>query len=218
MTATADEQPLSRRERRKAETRARLLTAARTLLARQGADATRINEITEEADVGFGSFYNYFDSKDAIVAAVVDALAEELGETIANATADLDDAAEVVAIGHRTIIQRAADDPIVGWLMLRLEMSHDLVSTALGPYVLRDLQRGIDEGRFTIGEVGPTLIALGGALLGVVRAVLQDRTEAGKDAGIAHAIVVLQMLGVPLTDAVEVANRPLPSAVGAATS
>ncbi len=211
MTASADEPPLSRRERRKAETRGKLLAAARDLLAQQGADATRINEITEAADVGFGSFYNYFESKDAIVAAVVEAVTTELGETIAAVTVDFADAAEVMAIAHRTIIQQAAADPTVGWLLVRLELSHDLVSTALGPFVVRDLQRGIDDGRFTVADLVPTLIALGGALLGIVRAVLQDR--AGPSADVSHAIVVLQMLGVPLDEAIEVANRPLPAVV-----
>ncbi len=208
MDSPADAPPLSRRERRKIETRGKLLAAARSLLARQGADAMRINEITEEADVGFGSFYNYFASKDEIVEAVAEAVAAELGEAIAEATTDLPDAAEVLAVAHRTIISRAADDPTVGWLLVRLELSHDLVSMALGPFALRDLQRGIDEGRFTVHDLGATLIALGGGLLGVVRAVLQGR--AGPEAATEHAIVVLQLLGLSLDDAVEVARRPLP--------
>ncbi len=208
VTSPSDQQPISRRERRKAETRDRLLNAARLLLARQGVDATRINEITEEADVGFGSFYNYFEGKDAIVAAVVETVATELGEAIAAATADLDDAAQVMAIAHRTIVVRAAKDPTMGWLMVRLEFSHDLVSVALGPYALRDLQRGIDDGRFIVHDVGASLIALGGALLAAVRAVLQGR--AGPNADIEHAIAVLQLLGVPLSDAIRVANQPLP--------
>lgn len=209
MDLPVDDKPLGRRERRKIETRNRLLAAARTLLAEQGADATRINEITEAADVGFGSFYNYFESKDAIVAAVVEALATELGAAIATATADLPDAAEVQAVAHRTVIDAAAADPTVGWLMVRLELSHEVVSRALGPYALRDLQRGIDDGRFTVHSLQATLLALGGALLGVVRAVLQG--QAGPDAAVEHAIVVLQLLGVAQADAVEVANRPLPA-------
>lgn len=211
MHLPTDEKPLGRRERRKLETRAKLLAAARSLFADQGVDATRINEITDGADVGFGSFYNYFDSKDAIVAAVVDAVAAELGDTIAAATSDLPDAAEVQAVAHRAIIARAAAEPTVGWLMVRLELSHDLVSTALGPYALRDLQRGIDEGRFSVPDLGATLIAIGGALLGVVRAVLQGRT--GPDPGVAHAVVVLQMLGIPADEALEIAQRPLPPSV-----
>ena len=73
---------VDRRARRRAETRARLLEAARATFARQGIDATRINEITDEADVGFGSFYNYFESKDAIVAAVVEETVEAAGRAI----------------------------------------------------------------------------------------------------------------------------------------
>lgn len=64
-------EPIDRRARRRAETRTRLSDAAQTMVALQGVDATQINDITEAADVGFGSFYDYFDGKDAIVAAVM---------------------------------------------------------------------------------------------------------------------------------------------------
>jgi AcrR family transcriptional regulator len=212
MTLPADEKPAGRRERRKAETRARLMTAARGLLARQGVDATRINEITEEADLGFGSFYNYFESKEAIVAAVVEAVATELGEAISEATAGLADPAEVLSIAHRSIIRRAAADPAAGWLLVRLELSHDLVSRALGPFALRDVQRGIDEGRFVVDDLASTLVAIGGALLGAVRAVLQERL--GPDADVNTAIAALRLLGVPVDDAAEVAGRPLPQVTG----
>ena len=201
---------LSRRERRKAETRAKLLTAARGLLARQGADATRINEITDEADVGFGSFYNYFESKDAIVAAVVEMVATEIGGRIDEATADVADAAEVVAIAHRAIIRQTLVDLDLGWLMVRLELSHDLVLTALAPYAIRDLQRGIEDGRFEVDDVGAALIASGGALLGAVLAVLRGR--AGEGADVKHAAAVLRLLGLPGDEAAEVARRPLPAA------
>lgn len=210
MTAPSDQQPLSRRERRKAETRAKLLTAARGLLARQGADATRINEITDEADVGFGSFYNYFESKDAIVAAVVEMVATEIGGRIDEATADVADAAEVVAIAHRAIIRQTLVDLDLGWLMVRLELSHDLVLTALAPYAIRDLQRGIEDGRFEVDDVGAALIASGGALLGAVLAVLRGR--AGEGADVKHAAAVLRLLGLPGDEAAEVARRPLPAA------
>ena len=65
-------QPTGRHARRRELTRAKLVAAARTLFARQGVDNTRINEITDEADVGFGSFYNHFASKEAIVEAVLE--------------------------------------------------------------------------------------------------------------------------------------------------
>lgn len=60
-----------RRERRKRETRERLLEAAMTLFSEQGIYLTRLEDITERADLGKGAFYNYFDSKDALVAALL---------------------------------------------------------------------------------------------------------------------------------------------------
>src|SRR5687767_407239 len=63
--------PPDRHARRREATRTKLIEAAKALIARQGVDNTRIQEITDEADVGFGSFYNHFESKEAIIEAVL---------------------------------------------------------------------------------------------------------------------------------------------------
>ena len=57
-----------RRERHRAETRARILQAALSLFARQGFAATRVEQITEAADVGKGTFFNYFPTKEHVLA------------------------------------------------------------------------------------------------------------------------------------------------------
>jgi AcrR family transcriptional regulator len=61
-------QPTSRRARRRAETRARILRAALDLFARRGFFATTVEQITEAADVGKGTFFNYFPSKEHALA------------------------------------------------------------------------------------------------------------------------------------------------------
>ncbi len=53
------------------ETRERILEATRTLLAQDGIDGVTLKRITATADVGVGSFYNLFDSKEAAVFEVV---------------------------------------------------------------------------------------------------------------------------------------------------
>lgn len=196
-----------RQARRKAETRARLVDAARRVFARQGVEATRINEITEEADVGFGSFYNHFEGKDDIAAAVMERAAAEAGAAIDEATADVADPAEVVAVAHRSLIRRAAEDRELAWLMVRLDVSHDVLWRGLGGYAVRDLQRGIDSGRFQVDDRDVALTAAGGALLGVLRAVLEGRL--GADAAEAHAAGVLRLFGVAADEAREIASRPL---------
>ena len=66
-TATATNlDDLSRQDRRRALTRSRLLAAAKHLRATKGFHATKIADIAAAADVGTGTFYLYFPTKDAL--------------------------------------------------------------------------------------------------------------------------------------------------------
>ncbi len=58
-----------RRQRRSAETRERLFRSALELFAKKGFAETTVEDITEAADVGKGTFFNYFPSKDHILLA-----------------------------------------------------------------------------------------------------------------------------------------------------
>lgn len=58
-----------RRERRTVETRERLFRSALDLFAKKGFAETTVEDITEAADVGKGTFFNYFPSKDHILLA-----------------------------------------------------------------------------------------------------------------------------------------------------
>ncbi len=58
-----------RRQRRSAEIRERLFRAALELFAQKGFSETTVEDITEAADVGKGTFFNYFPSKDHILLA-----------------------------------------------------------------------------------------------------------------------------------------------------
>ena len=200
--------PTDRGARRRARTRALLIDAARVLFARQGVEATRINEITDEADVGFGSFYNHFAGKEEIVEAVLEETIRAQGAALEQVTRDLDDPAEVVAVAHRYFVGLASSDPDWAWLLVRLDVSHDVALAALGPYAARDLRRGIDSGRFDVDDADTALIATGGALLGVMRAVLDGR--AAPEAGQHLAAGVLRMLGVEPAEAAEIAAREMP--------
>jgi len=68
LKALSPSRPAGRRARRQAETRARILRAALDLFARQGFSATTVEQITEAADVGKGTFFNYFPAKEDVMA------------------------------------------------------------------------------------------------------------------------------------------------------
>lgn len=63
MTDTAP----SRRERKKLEARERIYSAALALFEERGFEGTRIEDITEGADVAVGTFFTHFPSKEAVL-------------------------------------------------------------------------------------------------------------------------------------------------------
>ena len=73
MTAIAT----GRRERTKAANRAALLEAARDAFGELGFEATGVRDIVRRTDLASGTFYNYFDDKESIFRAVVDATGAE---------------------------------------------------------------------------------------------------------------------------------------------
>jgi AcrR family transcriptional regulator len=78
--------PTDRRERRKAETRRRLLAAARGLFVSRGFDATRPQDIARAADVGAGTFYLHFADKRGAFAAFTEEAAAELMDHVRERT------------------------------------------------------------------------------------------------------------------------------------
>jgi AcrR family transcriptional regulator len=80
---------LGRRQRRKQETRRQIFQAAMKLFERKGIFSTTVEEITQAADVGKGTFFNYFPSKEAILSALAErqlAVIEEAVEKAGSAT------------------------------------------------------------------------------------------------------------------------------------
>jgi AcrR family transcriptional regulator len=59
--------PAGRRARRQADTRERIFRAALKLFAERGFFETTVEDITEAADVGKGTFFNYFPSKEHVL-------------------------------------------------------------------------------------------------------------------------------------------------------
>ena|ERR1700675_546038 len=60
---------ISRRERKKADLRAQIITTAIRLFSLHGLGGVTVEQIAEAADVGKGTIYNYFSAKEDIVVA-----------------------------------------------------------------------------------------------------------------------------------------------------
>ncbi|WP_293382339.1 TetR/AcrR family transcriptional regulator [Phenylobacterium sp.] len=93
------------RQRKRRETRARIVDAALKLFLARGYDATTVDEIAAAAVVSKRSFFDYFPSKEEVVLAWQDAFGEALAAALAARPADEPapkaiEAALVETVGH----------------------------------------------------------------------------------------------------------------------
>ena len=229
--STAGREPMPGRSprlaRRRHETRVRLLHAAFELVAEKGMDGVTISQITDAADVGFGSFYNHFDSKEGIFAALVDWLFEEFAITLDRLANGLADPAEVIAVSVRHTLLRACREPVWGQLLVREGLSARALSGGLGQRLLRDTEKGIAEKRFVVADKLMCAISVIGTVLAGVAAELELPTSSRRAVRTrknlpskaekfaeSTAAIVLQTFGLARFEAEKIARRPLPAAPG----
>ncbi|MEU3642429.1 TetR/AcrR family transcriptional regulator [Lentzea sp. NPDC034063] len=200
----------SRLDRRKAQTRRKLLDAARAMLAEGTAHQSSIQDITDAADVGFGSFYNHFPTKgDLFTAAVEDAMEEmgarldELGSTVEDPAAEF---AQSVRLAGRLALQR----PQIAQVMVRHGVAYLDSGRGLAPRALRDIIAGVEAGRFHVANPKLAMSTVAGALLAALHLSLTDPDFDHDTVYDQLAEQLLCMLGVPPAEARELVALPLP--------
>ena len=213
----ADGERAPRGERRKRETRTRLLRAAMSLMADRGLEGVAINEITEAADVGFGTFYNHFSSKEEIYTCIVNWVFEAFADALERSLNDVSDSAEIISSSIRHTMNRAKEDPLWGRFLVREGMSARSMRGGVGlaGRLNRDLAQGLEIGRFKASDSFVTFISVGATVLGAIVAEL-DSIGNEKDAKLMEALpertaaLVLTILGVDGLEATKIATAPLP--------
>ncbi|WP_158287844.1 TetR/AcrR family transcriptional regulator [Falsiroseomonas bella] len=189
MVATRAEIGQGRRQR----TRAALVEAALRVFARMGPEAPTVDDVTAEARVARGSFYNHFASWDALLLAVATAAVEQIEAELAGQR-DLPDAAARVGLHLRGYIRKAAADQVWGWAVVRMALVAAPLGTAMRANLAQDVADGIATGRFTVASAQLAQdVILGAGMMGM-RSVLQG--EAGAEHADDVAEAVLRALGV----------------------
>ena len=202
--------PVSRMERRKAHTRQKLVNAARALLADNTASTASIQEITEAADVGFGSFYNHFASKAELFRAAVADVLEEVGQLLDALSREVDDPAVAFARSVRLTVRIAVARPETAQVLVRHGMAYIDADRGLAPRALRDIEAGVASGRFRVDDPRLALAVTAGALLAVLHVSLAHPERVDDSVCDEVAEQLLRMLGLPLGEARELATTPLP--------
>jgi AcrR family transcriptional regulator len=202
--------PANRLDRRKARTRQALIDAAVRLIAEGRGERASIQEITEAADIGFGSFYNHFASKEELFQTASEEVLERWAEMIDAACAGLDDPAEVFAISLRISGRLAWTHPEIAGFITGAGL--DLLDTprGLAPRALRDIRAGQAAGRFTIPDAEIALSAVAGGLLGLLRLHQRNPERVAETSVDELTEACLRLLGLPAAQARRLARLSLP--------
>ena len=201
---------VSRLDRRKARTRQALIDAAVRLIAEGRGDRASIQEITEEADIGFGSFYNHFDSKEQLFQTASEEVLERWGQMIDRGSAGLTDPAELFAVGMRISGRLGWTHPDIAGFLTGAGLGALDIPGGLAPRALRDIEAGQAAGRFAVPDADIALSAAAGGLLGLLR-ICQRHPERVTETAVDQLTEAeLRLLGVPADEAARLAALPLP--------
>lgn len=223
MTAETVKTKEPRGARRKKETRNRLLKGAMALMAERGKDNVSIKEITDAADVGFGSFYNHFKSKEEVFDTLIDEVFNEFGQAIEAVNETNNDPAEIIALAVQCVLLRSNANPMWGQLLLRTAFSVETIIGGMGRYMLKDLERGVAEGRFATRDPLMCFLSVGSTVMGAIS--IQHSLNSQNNIAEAFAQLdgyklhdipqrtantVLQILGLSTEEAEKISSMPLP--------
>ncbi|MBI0331239.1 TetR/AcrR family transcriptional regulator [Burkholderia plantarii] len=206
--STTDAMPRSLRG--KLRTRAKLIEAAMRVMGQKGVEGATINDITEAADVGFGSFYNHFKTKEDIAQAVFEVLNDQLAARLDAITSEVEDAPQAVAYVQLAIAQKAVTDPVWGWFLVHANSALKLLEIAYHERAKLDFARGTAQGRFSIPNHDLAATVTLTSLMGLVRSMLEGTVTA--DAARDLVELLMRMYGLPHDEARRIARARVPAA------
>ena len=136
---------VGRRERRAAETRLRLFRCALALIAERGLPNVTVENITEAADVGKGTFFNYFQTKEHVLGVMAEIQIGKIREAASKAS----NGKQTIYATLRQLSQQLSEEPGRSPALARA-----MISSFLGSEGIRGiLKRTMQEGRKTVGEM-----------------------------------------------------------------
>jgi AcrR family transcriptional regulator len=144
-------------QRRRQETRQALLHAAEKLFIKQGKKAS-IDAITSTAGVAKGSFYNHFESRDALFDYVLESRLLLLMQQYREFQPKGDHPVEKALARSRFVFSTLLADPDSCWLLLHAGPAErgGPIDRALRPVIQEEFEDGIAEG--SLRKIDPDLL------------------------------------------------------------
>src|SRR2546427_427878 len=167
----------NRFERRRERTRRDLLAAAVRVLAKKGLHDTKVADIAAAADIGVGTFYLHFPTKDALFDAVVEDTVVRLKATIDEARAAAPDAVARIRAANAAFCRFAEENREVFRIVFGHAAAYNDVIRRAQALFAADIEETIREGVASgaFAPVPPPIAAQ--AVVGMATQVLSWWTE-----------------------------------------
>lgn len=204
-------QPLSRRQigaQRRLRMRTRILQAAAQVIAHSGTERTTIDDFIVAAGVARGTFYNHFESRQALFDELWRSVGRDPFRGIAATAGLIACPVERFATMSRLVLMRAGMDATWGWLVLALSATAATLNDDLRAYPKPDLREAKLAGGFRYDDEA----AATDLVVGTMRSGLRTMLEDGRDATYADGLcrMMLLALGVGEQEASRLSAVPLP--------
>ncbi|MCV7078558.1 TetR/AcrR family transcriptional regulator [Mycobacterium szulgai] len=196
----------NRLQLRKQRTRAALIAAAQGFIA-AGKFNVPIQDISEAADVGVGSFYNHFETKEELFEAAINEVLDAHGALLDALTASIDDPAETLAFSFR-LTGRMFRQP-----ESRIVLNHGLAlitaNRGLGPRAKRDIAAAAAAGRLTVTDPQLAMALAAGMILALGELLHAEPERDAAQATDEVAEDMLKMFGMAADEAHRLCSIPL---------
>lgn len=211
MIAAMPQQPSSRGQRRKLRTRTALIEAAQEIFAERGDLEVSIQQITEAADVGFGTFYNHFATKAELLDAAIAEALESHAAWLENLLSDVDDPAEVFASSMRLTGRLVRTHPRIARVLMGGRGALLTAPYGHALHARRDIEAAVVAGRFVTQDIGVALACTAGCLIAAMHLCSVDPEASAEDIADQTVLNVLRMFGMEDAEARRIVALPLPA-------
>jgi AcrR family transcriptional regulator len=194
--------------RKRERTRQSLVDAARSLVEEGDQERLSIQDITDRADVGLGTFYNYFDNKQMVFEAVLDQIREQFEQRLSTLRSNLSDPASLIAATLQFCFTEALDNAEWQGFLSKSGLEGEYLLLQNQDQCLLDIKTGSQRGRFKIDN--PAFVA------NLIHAMARHTTleiaggRLGREAIPDTTRYILRMLGLPELVAKAITQTPLP--------
>ena len=187
----------NRQARRKEATRQKLVDAAVEIFSEKGINDTSVNDITERADVAYGTFYNYFNSIEELPPEVIRKVITDHVSKVQVKLKGIDDIVLIVAISVREVMRKVLTDKTMHWLSERPVIMVNELMRSLYDDADRHHRIGVEMGRFSLPASRDDLhVFCSWGLTGLLQEAFRSQPDLPK-LGDTMVSIYLRVLGVP---------------------